>query len=261
MKINTPYTQKDILDYLENYDHETYHFFIDFEHPYFYTAGSRITLFADKDRWAIVFEKSGYSTGNDSGEIEFEYFGNCLVNLGSGIEGDLSTSNMKVEIIIKYDDLRETEEDYLKINKNTPTIKVRNTILPIEHDIRKYEALKIKPEYIDADNQIDTPSLIRYLNEQNPQLFRATDNELRQCLPADLPKLMQIDKWNHQPYFKHRIKNSPDTYTIETKGTKPSDNETYKLIADILVTKDTTKWKPTLIPNNDWRNWPNAGHM
>jgi hypothetical protein len=33
------------------------------------------------------------------------------------------------------------------------------------------------------------------------------------------------------------------------------------MIADILVSKDTTKWKPTLKPNNDWRNWPNAGYM
>jgi hypothetical protein len=33
------------------------------------------------------------------------------------------------------------------------------------------------------------------------------------------------------------------------------------MIADILVSKDTAKWKPALKPNNDWRNWPNAGHM
>jgi hypothetical protein len=39
-----PYSQKDILEYLERYDQETYHFFVDLEHPYFFTAGSRLTL-------------------------------------------------------------------------------------------------------------------------------------------------------------------------------------------------------------------------
>ncbi len=72
---------------------------------------------------------------------------------------------------------------------------------------------------------------------------------------------MQIDKWNHQPYSKHINITSPSTYVIEETGTRPSENETYKLIADILVTKDTAKWKPTLPPNNDWRNWPRAGTM
>ena len=236
------YTQKDILDYLESYDQETYHFFIDFEHPYFYTAGSWITLFADKDRWAIVFEKSGYSTGSDCGAIEFTYFGNCLLNLESGDPEDHSTSNMKVAILISDEDLRAIEEDYLLIDKNSSTIKVRDTLLPFE-----------------ANNQINTYDLIRYLEAKKPALFKATDSELWQCLPSDLPKLMQIDNWNHQPYSKHKNMISPSAYVIEKTGTKPSKNETYKLIADILVTKDTTKWKPTLPPNNDWKNWPRAG--
>ncbi len=54
---------------------------------------------------------------------------------------------------------------------------------------------------------------------------------------------------------------SPTTYENEIVGTKPSDYETYKMIANILVSKDITKWNPTLKPNNNWRNWPNAGHM
>lgn len=59
--MNSSFTQKDILDYLEATDQEIYHFFIDLEHPYFFTAGSRLTLYADDKRWAIVFEKSGYA--------------------------------------------------------------------------------------------------------------------------------------------------------------------------------------------------------
>src|SRR5450432_4008449 len=54
--------------------------FIDFEHPYLSTAGSRLTLYGDETRWAVVFEKAGYSNSGFSGEIWLTYFGNCLIN-------------------------------------------------------------------------------------------------------------------------------------------------------------------------------------
>jgi hypothetical protein len=39
------------------------------------------------------------------------------------------------------------------------------------------------------------------------------------------------------------------------KSKPPSIQETYKLIAKVLLTKDTTNWKPTEKPNNHWTNW------
>jgi len=38
-------------------------------------------------------------------------------------------------------------------------------------------------------------------------------------------------------------------------GKKPSSYETYPMIAEVLVTKDISKWRPTLEPNYDWQNW------
>ena len=45
-------------------------FLMDLEHPYSYTANSRLSLFAGDANRAIVFEKSGYA--NRAGEIEPE---------------------------------------------------------------------------------------------------------------------------------------------------------------------------------------------
>src|SRR5690606_12484622 len=56
----------------------TYNFFPDLEHGYFVTAGSRIHLYADSTRWAIVFEKSGYENRGFCGGIDLNYFGNCI---------------------------------------------------------------------------------------------------------------------------------------------------------------------------------------
>jgi hypothetical protein len=258
------FTQQDILHYLESYDQETYHFHIDFEHPYFYTAGTRLTLFADEKRWAIVFEKSGYSTGNNCGEIELAYFGNCLQNLKSGIVGDETTSNMISVILINATDLEQIDDGEFKelVSKSKDKIKVRDTLLTVEHDISKYRVKNIKLQ--DHDNPkglVDFPSLIRYLDGEHPAVFRATDEELRSCLPSDLPKLMQINQWHHKAYNKNKYLNSPTTSAVEEIVTKPSDYETYRMIANVLVTRDTTKWKPTLKANNDWRNWLKAGSM
>jgi hypothetical protein len=263
-RMNSSFTQKDILNYLEETDQETYHFFIDFEHPYFYPAGSRLTLYADENRWAIVFEKSGYSTGNSCGEIELEYFGNCLQNLKNGIPGDTATSNMKAVILIKDTDLEKIDNGEIEelVAKEQDKIQVRDTMLPIEQNSSKYIAKGIEPrDYNNPKHLFDFYSLIRYLDEEYPHIFRATDKELRMCLPENLPKLMQIDQWHHEAYSKHKVPTSPTEYHYEVTGKKPSDYETYRMIADILVSRDTTKWKPTLKPNNDWRNWPKAGHM
>ncbi|RZK01779.1 MAG: hypothetical protein EOO46_19255 [Flavobacterium sp.] len=248
--MNSSFTQKDILDDLERYDQETYHFFIDLEHPYFHTAGSRLTLYADKTRWAIVFEKSGYANRGYRGEIELAYFGNCLTNLQAEGSEEGYTSNMKSIVLIDNDEMERIENDTDElVAQNIKQVKVRQSMLDIEHDKTVYVQKDITDSvYDNPENLIDIPSLIRYLDEEHQALFRATDKELRMCLPIDLPKLMHIDSWHHEFYY-------------EGDGTKPSDYETYRMIADILVSSDTTKWKPTLQPNNNWRNWRNAGYM
>jgi len=50
-----------------------YNFFLDLEHGYCVTAGNKIHLYADKNRWAIVFEKCGYQNRGDDAEIELQY--------------------------------------------------------------------------------------------------------------------------------------------------------------------------------------------
>ncbi len=256
------YTQQDILNELDRADQETYHFFIDLQHPYLYTAGSRLTLYADEERWAVVFEKSGYGNRSYCGQIELDYFGNCLQNLQSEIPGDPSTSNNKRVILIQEEDLRQIEEDFELVAQDKGEIPVRNSVLPIEQDLAKYLARQIKPqEYDNPKKLVDFPSLIRYLDEDNPSLFRATDEELSMCLPAGLPKIMQIDRWHHEVYYVGKKMTSVGVFEDEPMGASPSSYETYRMIADVLVWRDPAKWAPTLPPNNDWRNWPDAGGM
>jgi hypothetical protein len=104
----------------------------------------------------------------------------------------------------------------------------------------------------DYPKQIDFRDLARYLAYEYEELCRATDEELRTHIPHDLPKIMVIDEWHHKPY---------SVYNGSGSGDPPSSYETYRLIAEVLETKDPARFKPTLSPNNHWINWPYAGAL
>ncbi|MDJ1479545.1 hypothetical protein QNI16_03555 [Cytophagaceae bacterium YF14B1] len=241
-------TEQDILHELDETKNK---FFLDLEHGYFHTAGSRITLFADKSRWAIVMEKTGYGNRSMSIEIDICYYSNCLAME----EYTLGFNNTGVELFSEID-FQNIGKGFELVDTEARFITIRDKKLPIEKDENKYEEKGIKiRDYDNPDHQIDFVALTRYLDEQYPELFRASDAEIHKYLPADLPKLMTIDKWHHKTYWEIYDSN------LYGEDTRPSTYETFQMIAKILVTKDTTLWKPTLPPNNDWQNWPEAGSL
>jgi hypothetical protein len=248
----SPYTVSDILASLDEADkNDCYNWFFDLEHPYMYTAGSAITLFADVTRWAIVFEKSSFSPRAGYPTIELYYFGNCLLNLDrEGADGQF-ISNYKSLLLLAWETTETITDNYDLVKRSTTTVNIREKKVSVNQNPDDYEKRGIEISIIDNPNRlIDYSSLLRYWADTQPDTLLATDAELRTCLPADLPRLMQIDKWHHQ------------SYSVEhNTGFRPSSYETYPMMAEVLVTKDTTRWKPTLQPNNDWRNWPEAGWL
>ncbi|HVD97413.1 MAG TPA: hypothetical protein VNB90_04350 [Cytophagaceae bacterium] len=248
------YKQSDILKQLESAGNpDPYKFFPMLENDN-YLSSNRINLFADETRWAIVFEIVSYSTQAGCIVEELIYFGNCLTNLDKAGLYNQYTCNAKYPYgIVLIEDLEAIQTGFELVSPDAKTIKIRNQVLPIEHDVNKYEAKGIPiNDYENPEGLIDFAALTRYLNEEYPEPFRATDKELYTCLPDGLPKLMAIDKWHYRYYYV-----SSD-YPTPEPGTRPSEYETFQLIADILVSKDVSLWKPTLEPNNDWRNWQNG---
>lgn len=243
------YTKEDILFDLENL--HPYKSLPNFGLSSETLAGSRITLFADSTRWAVVFETIEPGQG---GELILYYFGNCLINQEKGgLYGQYLSNTSFLRLI--------TPEDYASIvtgedigsgliAKDAKQVRVRTHNLPIEQDKSEYKRRGIPlNDYLDSAEQIDYLAMLRFLAETHPVLFKATDDELRSLLPKALPKLFVIDSWHHEDYYVFPDDGNPPF------GTKPSSNETYPMIANVLVTKDITKWRPTLEPNSDWRNW------
>jgi len=226
-----------------------YNFFLDLEHGYCETAGSRIHLYADSTRWAIVFEKSGYQNRSSTAEIELNYVGNCINYPVDKFPERNYISNSSRVILIERAEFAKIEnkdgsemETFELIGKEVKDVKVRDKVVQFESDFRKYEKFGIKVrEYDNPKKLIGFGDLVRYLNETDPNLVSAREEDIKEHIPKDITKLMVIDKFHFvSAYDKSRPRSS---------------QQLYKLIAKILVTKDTTNWRPTEKPNNHWANW------
>lgn len=237
------YTYQSILDNLDKCDGNN--LFMNLEHGYFYTATSQINLYADSNRWAIVFEKSGYHNRKMVSEIELTYYGNCLINLPKDNEGN--QYNFISSTLITKDEHNNLLEE-IKNGKLRSSVKFRDTIVDIDLAPSKF----MQNNVIKSKRKIQSYDIARYIATFNHNLLQATEEELKICLPVELPKIMRIEKWHHKNYV---------FATTECLGSMPSSYETFRLIADILVKKDSNLWKPTLLPNNDWRNFPQAGNL
>ena len=226
-----------------------YNFFLDLENGYCETAGNRIHLYADSTRWVIVFEKSGYLNRGTSAEIELNYIGNCIDYPVDKYPERNYISNSSRVILIDPTEFERIEnkdgaemETFELIGQNIKEIKIRDKFFPFDNDYKKYEKVGIEVRAEENPKKlIGFGDLIRYLHETNPSLISATEDEIKKYIPKDLSKLMTIDEFHFVSAYE--------------KTNLPSLQKTYKQIAKVLVTLDTTNWKPTQKINNHWSNW------
>ncbi len=246
------FTVKDVLRFLDGcIAGQPYWFFMDLQHGYFYTANSRLTLYADEYRWAIVFEKNGYANRALEIQLELNFFGNCLGNLDRAGSNGQFISNAKLIRLVPEGDLRKIETGFEQVSHNAASVLVRGQPVPVP--LTKEGYAKWVPDIHEgAPSRPDFKDLARYLAFEYADLCRATDAEKRQCLPADLPALMTVDAWHHRHYA--------GDYGV-VMGEPPSSYETFPLLAEALVTRDPSRYRPTLAPNNHWSNWPEAGSL
>ncbi|MBK9449870.1 MAG: hypothetical protein IPN95_10815 [Bacteroidetes bacterium] len=133
-------------------------------------------------------------------------------------------------------------ETFELIGQNIKEVKVRDKFVPFDSNYRNYQKLGIEVrDYENPNKLIGFGGLVRYLHETNPALISATDDEIRMHIPKDIPKLITIHEFHFVSAYE--------------KTNPPSQQETYKLLANVLVTRDTTNWKPTQKSNNSWKNW------
>lgn len=225
-----------------------YVFFLDIEHGYSQNAGSKIHLYGDNVNWAIVFETVGYNNRGTYSCIELVYIGNCIIPVMENFDNESSSSNMKIiEIVssIEYERIRNKKgtdmEQFELISPEAKFVVVNGKKTRIEHNPLLYQKCGIDfNRDTNPGGLIGFGDLIRYIHDTTPNIVQAEENEIKSQLPSDIPKLMEIEQF-------HYISNHDSII--------PSKQELYNLIAQIIVSKKPSLWRPKLVANNKWKNW------
>ncbi|MES1241131.1 MAG: hypothetical protein ABUT39_05880 [Acidobacteriota bacterium] len=215
------YSAEEILKQLDDCA-EAYTFPV-LDNAYVYPADTRMTLYRDEERWSLVIEVLGFNShmgGTEGMDNALYCFGNCLRRPPGISPDDL------LRLVRDGDSGPLFEEPHgTAVRKGVTDLRIRGRLVPAPPSAEAFELLRaLAPEHRD-------------------QLL-ATDEELQSRLPADLPRLLRLDEWNH-----------PDI----AEGDLPSESPTFKMLAQVLETGDPGLYRPRRKPNTHWSNWPEGG--
>lgn len=194
--------------------------FPDLNHGYHYAVDARLHGYRDAERWALVIEAVGYSPRAGNLVDVLHVFGNCLTQGQPGFDNG--------DFLARIDNWDEVED-------------------PEEPEIYRGGPLLIRGQLIEvgAKPGAELVDVLRQLVPTYREPLLADEAELRRRIPADLPEILRLEQWHH-----------PDV----GGGQLPSESETFRQIADVLVTGTVARYMPRF-PNTHWSNWPESGTL
>jgi hypothetical protein len=208
------------------------------DNPMMYLADARLHAYRDGIRWALIIEQLGFmpAAGGHPGINNCLYcFGNCLKRPPGLDDGDFLT------VTADGPDGPAFDPDGLYLQPGALSIRIRNQVVPLNLSPAVFQAKGIT---LEEPPQVKIFEMLRTLLPEQRQLLLATEQELRQRVPIDLPEILTLEQWHH-----------PDI----GKGQLPSHSETFRMISKVLVAGDPAFWQPRQQPNSHWKNWPGGG--
>jgi hypothetical protein len=202
-------------------------------------AAWRLHAYRAPGRWALAVEQLSFYRDTATIDNDVYTYGNCLA-LGPGLheEGMLCPTDDGPEGPT-FD--VDSAADWGLVHPGARTILIRGRVVPL--DLRP-RALAVKGIRLSQPPRATGAELLRSLLPEHRDLLLASDEELARLLPPGLPCLLKLDEWCH-----------PDT----AAGERPSECETFRLLAEVLVSGDPQRYQPTEEPNTDWRLWADKG--
>lgn len=236
---NKHFSSKDILSQLDNCADEFTFPMLD--NGYIFPITSKLTAYRDKERWALIIEVVGfnYRGGGHNGISNcLHIFGNCINTKPGTDSANFISLTENHNNILSFD-----EDNEESINPKATELLLRGEKVTINHNRDFYINKGI---HLGEEDKISIAEFMRGLLPEYANDLLATENEIRERIPNDLPIILNLIEWNH-----------PDSADAEL----PSRSETFKQIAKVLESGDTNYYKPTLAPNNHWSNWPDGGML
>jgi hypothetical protein len=232
------YTSHDILTQLDKCAEEFVFPMLD--NGYIALADVRLSAYRDPVRWALIIEVLGFSVrgGAHNGISNcLHVYGNCLKRPPGTANGDSLYSTADAPPIPVFCD------DGEEVEREATTISIRGRVVPIDLSaqtlIEEHVHLMYPPRVTGAD-------LLRSLLPAYRNILLATEDELQNRVPPDLPLFLRLDEWHH-----------PDLVNNE----RPSASSAFVQIAKAIETGDRSHYSPSEPPNTHWKNWPEGGTL
>jgi len=276
-------TSADVITTLDNCHQNPYCNFITLGHPYSYLVDCRLNIFrGDDDRWAVAGEVLGYNPRGGIVDLEVFYFGNCLVNLET--YNGMQTNSARF-FPVDFDQFQETVDGEVIIDTATHWL-VRGVPVTLSHNKQDYAdaAIELK-EYEPGEISAEEAARLAIINYG--AYFRATDGELYKSIPGDLKKILVLDEWYHKDFYlqqspfdsptlssrldisdpfiqdmiKKQLEQKQETNRLEWESNRPGAYETWLQLAEVIAANDVALYKPAILPNTHWINWPESGSL
>ena len=211
------------------------------DNGYVYLADTRMSVYASQKNWAIIIEVLGYNPR----ALKTSGFDNCLYCFGNFLtcKNGMENSNFLFPISDGVSAPLFTDNEPEVINPLAKNVKIRENLIPITNDLDEYAKNGI---VLESPPSIHAFEFLRLLTTAHRGLLLATKAELREKLLGDIPLMLQVNEWYH-----------PDIVS----GEKPSENETFMMIAKMIDKLDVSIYHPSKLPNTHWSNWKDSGTL
>ena len=220
------------------------------DNGYVYLAATRLSLFRSEIDWAMVIEVFGFSPRAGLPDTHIYTFASNLHNRDK--EVDYVSS--------------EAYQNYLEKNPHNES----RFIHPLEEgdwqDVDDPEQVSLSGEINLRGNLIPLPDKSEYQNhgivfeEEHPLLFELSrylagqyrdevlcaKEERRISILPEMNQILQLEEWPH-----------PDLVNDEM----PSETESFRMLAEVLVTGDVSRYSPSAPANTHWSHWPDGGTL
>lgn len=222
------------------------------DNGYIYLAATRLSLFRSEIDWAMVIEVFGFSPRAGLPGVDVCTFASHLHNR------DRPENYVSPEAYEQYlANHPHNESRYFHPVEEGPwqdpesleltavdgrEVIVRGRTIP----------LPFPEEYAKHGIELEDPpsvrvfELCRYLAEVARDLVLATPEERRVSVLPEMTQLLVLDEWKHPDLVQNEL---------------PGQSRTFRQLAMVLTTGDTTHYKPSGKPNTHWRNWPEGGRL
>lgn len=275
--------------------------FIDLGHAYSYLIDSRLNIFrGDNDRWVIAAERLGFNPRGGAILLDIYYFGNRLINLEHYNEQDTnwySVSPIDWDNFVGTVDgevVKPEAKYWIVRGEKVELSHDKQEYLNAGIELKEYEPSQISVE--DAGRLLITKhrDLFRATDEE---LYKSIPADLKKIFVIDEWYHRDYVEISHPAISEDHLRytyefNSDNYYSLKGQDTepfvdyesfaemfrkgeqqnaimnqkqweknRPSSYQTWKQIAKVIATGDTSHYKPTLKPNSHWKHWPDSGSL